>query len=77
VDKELFTVRLDEYELPSLLIKVIKTMKKNGVTSIATTRIDKIITNFPNDKIGLNQFTQFKEGDKVEVVISLLYCTYP
>lgn len=34
VDGELFTLRLDEYTFPSLLTKVLKTMKKNGVTSI-------------------------------------------
>jgi hypothetical protein len=54
VDSELFTVRIDEYELPSLLIKVIKTMKKNGVTSVSTTRMDKMISNFANEKIGLD-----------------------
>lgn len=54
VEDSLFTVKLDKYELPSLLIKVIKSMKKNGVCEIKTTRLDKLLTNFPNPNIGLD-----------------------
>ena len=38
----LYTVRLDTYTLPSLIIKVIKSMKKNGVAEIRTTRMEKL-----------------------------------
>jgi hypothetical protein len=54
VDSTLFKMRLDSYELPSLIIKVIKTMKKNGVTTIETTRIDKLHTNFKSELLGLD-----------------------
>jgi hypothetical protein len=69
-------MRLDEYELPSLVIKVIKSMKKSGVVEIVTTRMDKWQSNFPNEAIGLDQFA-FKEGDKVTVRLSLLDSKHP
>ena len=77
VDADLFKVQLDSYTLPSLVIKVIKTMKKNGVTEITTTRIEKLLSNFENEDIGLNQHEQFKEGQKVTIRITLLDSTYP
>ena len=51
---DLWSVRLDAYPLPSLMIKVIKSMKKNGVCEVKTTRIPKMKTNFPNEDIGLD-----------------------
>lgn len=36
-DPTLYKIKLDEYNLPSLLIKLIKSMKKNGVTEMTTT----------------------------------------
>ena len=54
IDNTLFKLRLDSYELPSLIIKVIKTMKKNGVTTISTTRIDKLRTNFKSETLGID-----------------------
>ena len=51
VDQEVLTTRLDSYELPSLIMKVLKTMKKNGVTQVSTTRIDKLRTNFANSDL--------------------------
>lgn len=77
VSNDLYYLRLDSYELPSLLIKIIKTMKKNGVTEIVTTRIDKLQTNFKNDQLGLDPFRDFKDGDKVTIRVSLLDCSYP
>ena len=50
----LFTVRLDTYTLPSLLIKILKSMKKNGAIEIKTSRIEKLKTNFANEEIGLD-----------------------
>ena len=63
---------LDEYELPSLFIKVIKSMKKSGVVEVTSTRMDKILTNFPNEKIGFDQYKEFKEGDEIKFRITLL-----
>ena len=47
-DPTLFTYKLDDYELPALLIKVIKSMRRNEVIEFVTTKIDKLLTNFPN-----------------------------
>mgnify|MGYP006893282970 CR=1 FL=1 len=52
-------------------------MKKGGVTQVITTNIEKLHTNFPNEGFGFDQFTMFKEGDKVTITISLLSCNYP
>ena len=54
VEKDLFSIRLDEYTLPSLFIKVIKSMKKNGVVEVRTNRIDKLQTNFANEELSFN-----------------------
>lgn len=46
-DKTMLTLRLDEYILPSILQKVYKTIKKNQVVELTTTRVtDKLHTNF-------------------------------
>jgi hypothetical protein len=47
-DDRLFEFPLDHYTLPSLLIKIIKSMKKYEVCELVTPRIDKLRTNFPN-----------------------------
>ena len=47
-------LRLDSYTLPSLIIKVLKTMKKNGVCEIKTNRVEKLKNNFKNEQIGLD-----------------------
>ena len=70
-------MRLDTYTLPSLMIKVIKSMKKNGVCEVKTTRMAKMRTNFKNEEIGLDQEEQFADGDEVVFRISLLDCSYP
>lgn len=49
IDDSLYKVQLDSYTLPSLVIKVIKTMKKNGVTEFTTTRVEKLHSNFENE----------------------------
>jgi hypothetical protein len=40
--ENVYTERLDSYTLPSLIIKIIKSMKKNGVVQVTTSRIDKL-----------------------------------
>jgi len=47
------------------MIKIIKSMKKNGVVEVRTTRIDKLKTNFANEDIGLDQYAEglLNEGD--------------
>jgi hypothetical protein len=47
-DATLITARIDDYKMPSLLIKLIKSMKKNSVAEMTTTRIDKLHRNFPS-----------------------------
>ena len=48
-DPSLLCLKIDAYRLPSLLNKMIKSMKKNQVAILTTTRIDKLHTNFPSD----------------------------
>lgn len=45
-DETLITARIDDYQMPSLLIKLIKSMKKNSVAEMTTTKIDKLHRNF-------------------------------
>ena len=77
--ENLYTVRLDSYTLPSLIIKMIKAMKKNGVVQVRTTRIDKLKTNFANEDIGFDQYKEgmLKEGDEVLLRMTLLDSTHP
>ena len=44
-------------------------MKKNQVAVLKTTRVDKLLTNFPSTF--LDQYKQFKEGDTVVFTVSL------
>lgn len=46
IDGDLYHIRLDDYVLPSLMIKIIKSMKKNGVVEVTTNRMDKLHSNF-------------------------------
>jgi hypothetical protein len=57
-DETLITMRIDDYQMPSLLIKLIKSMKKNSVAEMTTTRIDKLHRNFPS--AFLDQYKIFK-----------------
>jgi hypothetical protein len=68
-DESLLAVRLDNYVLPSLLQKMIKSMKKNQVAELTTTRVDKLHTNFVSEF--LDQYKAFKAGDLVTIVVSL------
>lgn len=69
-DPSLLKIKLDTYVLPSLLNKVFKSMKKNMVVTLTTTRVkDKLHTNFTSHF--LNQYEAFKEGDTVKFTISL------
>ena len=44
----LYNFYLDAYNLPSAMIKVLKSMKKGEVVEFETTNIDKLRSNFPN-----------------------------
>jgi hypothetical protein len=68
-------MRLDAYLLPSLLIKIIKSMKKNGVVEVTTSRIDKLHSNFASDF--LDQYKVIKQDDKILFRLTLLDSTYP
>ena len=70
-DESLYTFTLDRYNLPSLLIKVLKSMKKNEVCEfIATSHYEKLRSNFTNDLF--DQHKLFKDGDKVSFLICLV-----
>ena len=77
VDESLYEVRLDSYNLPSLMIKILKSMKKNGVVEVKTSRVDKLKTNFANTSIGFDQHALFKDDDQVMFRITLLASTMP
>jgi len=73
-DPSLLVRKLDTYTLPSLLQKAFKSMKKNMVVSLTTTRVkDKLHTNFTTDF--LNQYEAFKDGDTVKFTLSLFGVT--
>jgi len=56
--------------MPSLLIKLIKSMKKNSVVEMTTTKVEeKLHKNFKSDF--LDQYTAFKDGDTVKFTVSL------
>ena len=61
---------MDRYVLPSLLQKLIKSMKKNSVVTMTTTRVkDKLHSNFVSP--WLDQYSVFKDGDTVKFTVSL------
>jgi len=43
-----YKFNIDIYTLPSVLIKVLKTMQRGSIVEFETTRTDKLRTNFPN-----------------------------
>lgn len=72
-DESLLSLRLDDYILPSLLQKLFKSMQKNKVVTLETTRVkDKLHSNFTSHF--LDQYKLFKEGDKVRFTVSLFGC---
>lgn len=68
-DDKIFEFELDRYNLPSVLIKVIKSMKKYEICEFTTTKIEKLHTNFANHVF--DQYQLFKQGDKVSFFIGL------
>ena len=68
-DEKLFEFELDRYTLPSVLIKVIKSMRKYEISEFITTRVDKLHTNFANHIFDQHQL--FKQGDKVSFMLGL------
>lgn len=68
---ELYEFQLDQYTLPSMMIKIIKTMKKQEVAELIVSgdRIEKLRNNFPNKYF--DQGKVFKSGDKVSIVMGL------
>lgn len=70
-DPSLFRFRIDEYQLPSLLIKVIKSLRPNEVIELKTSKVEKLMNNFPNHYF--DQSKIFKSGDKVSIYITLVH----
>ena len=68
-DETLITARIDDYQMPSLLIKLIKSMKKNSVAEMTTTKIDKLHRNFASSF--LDQYKAFSPGDTIVFTVSL------
>ena len=57
------------------MIKIIKSMKKNGVVEVTTSRTDKLLSNFASEF--LDQHAVIKQDDKVMFRITLLDSSYP
>jgi len=69
-DDTMIKLRMNQYIMPSILQKLLKSMKKNMVVTMTTNRIkDKLHSNFVSD--WLNQYEAFKEGDTVKFTVSL------
>lgn len=58
-----------------MIIKIIKSIKKNGVIECTSTCTEKLLTNFSNDCF--DQYKSIKEGDSVKFTITLLDSTHP
>lgn len=68
-DPTLLSLRIDDYTLPSVLIKLIKSLKKNSVAVMETTRLDKLHKNFASEMF--DQYKCIKAGDQVRFTVSL------
>ena len=68
-DPSILTLRIDDYQLPPLVIKLIKSLKKNSKAIMQTTNIEKLHKNFASSF--LDQYTAFKQGDTVKFTVSL------
>ncbi|CDW79222.1 peptidyl-prolyl cis-trans isomerase fkbp62-like [Stylonychia lemnae] len=75
-DESLYSFTLDKYVLPSVLIKVLKSMKRNEVTELVLrSHFDKLATNFPNQYFNQNElFKDLKEenSDVVQILLCLV-----
>lgn len=68
-DPSLVTYKIDSYQFPGLLIKLLKSMKKNSVVQLVSTRMDKLRTNFKSEFFDQHSF---KDGDSVKFTVTLL-----
>ena len=48
-ETKLFKFHLDCFTLPSIVRKVVKSMKKSEVCELRTNRVDKLLTFFPSE----------------------------
>lgn len=67
----LYKFHLDCFTLPSIVRKVVKSMKKSEVCELRTNRVDKLLTFFPNEVF--DQYKLFKEGDQVSFHMGLVW----
>jgi len=73
-DPQLFQFQLDTYTLPSLMIKVIKSMKLFEVCEFKVTSAahnSKLQNYFPNQYF--DQKALFKDAEQVSIIIGLCY----
>jgi hypothetical protein len=49
LDPTLLKQRIDDYEMPSMLIKILKSLQKNQVVQMTTEQVGKLRTNFASD----------------------------
>lgn len=68
---KLYTFSLDQYTLPKVIRKAVRSMKKREICELKTDQVSKLCTNFPNQVF--DQYKLFKEGDKVSVHLALVW----
>ena len=59
------------------MIKIIKSMKKNGVVEVRTRRLDKLRSNFANPDFNFDQYSVFPDDSSVIFRLTLLDSTHP
>ena len=70
-DERLFKFSLDTFTLPRIVRKIVKSMKKGEVCELRTSKVDKLLTFFPNEVF--DQYKLFKEGDQVSFLLALVW----
>lgn len=70
-DRKLYTFSFDQYTLPKVIRKVVRSMKKGEICELKTNQVTKLCTNFPNEVF--DQYKLFKEGDKVSIHLGLVW----
>ena len=68
---KLYTFSLDQYTLPKVIRKVVRSMKKGEICEVKTDQVSKLCTNFPNEVF--DQYKLFKEGDKVSIHMGVVW----
>jgi RecG-like helicase len=69
--EKLYKFNLDAFTLPSVVRKVLKSMKKGEVCELKTSSVKNLLTYFPNQYF--DQYKLFKEGENVSMIMGLVW----